>query len=127
MDELRRVAFQSIGRACGFAGFAILCVMIGLSYDPLIAARAGGIFTTMTTVVLLLKARQALTRDVRRSEMWLMLDERDRPSAEYAQWAGATVLRDAYLWFAQYAAGVSIVLWTLALLLSLAGITASVP
>lgn len=121
MEQLRRLAFLSIGRACGFAGFAILCVMIGLSYDPLMAARVGGIFTTMMTVILLIKARLALTRDVCRTEMWLMLEDGERPAREYAQWAGATVLRDSYLWFAQYAAGVSIVLWSLALVLSFAG------
>ena len=119
MDELRRMAFVSIGRACGFAGFAILCVMIGLTYDPLVAVRTGGILVTLTTVVLLLKARWALTQDIRRTEMWIMLDRDRRPAPEYAQWAGATVLRDAYLWFAQYAAGLSIVLWVTALILSL--------
>jgi type IV secretory pathway VirB3-like protein len=119
MEELRRLAFVSIGRACGFAGLAILCVMIGLTYDPLVAVRSGGILMTIATMVLLLKARGALSKDVRRTEMWIMLDEAKRPSAEYAQWAGATVLRDAYLWFAQYAAGLSIVLWSVALILSL--------
>ncbi len=119
MDELRRMAFVSIGRACGFAGLAILCVMLGLTYDPLVAVRSGGVLMTLVTVVLLLKARTALTQDVRRTEMWLMLDEGKRPAAEYAQWAGATVLRDTYLWFAQYAAGLSIVLWVTALLVSL--------
>jgi len=119
MDELRRMAFVSIGRACGFAGFAILCVMIGLTYDPLVAVRSGGILMTMVTVVLLLKARQALTRDIRHTEMWIMLEEDRRPAPEYAQWAGATVLRDAYLWFAQYAAGLSIVLWVVALIISI--------
>lgn len=126
MDELRRMAFVSIGRACGFAGLAILCVMIGLAYDPLVAVRSGGIFMTLATIVLLLKARQALTRDVRHTEMWLMLEEDRRPAQAYAQWAGATVLRDTYLWFAQYAAGLSIVLWLAALILSLArGMSAS--
>jgi len=48
-----------------------------------------------------------------------MLEEDRRPAPEYAQWAGATVLRDAYLWFAQYAAGLSIVLWVVALIISI--------
>lgn len=120
MDELRRLAFVSIGRACGFAGLAIFCVMVGLTFDPLVALRSGGILMTLATIVLLIKARGALTKDVRRTEMWIMLDESKRPASEYAQWAGATVLRDAYLWFAQYAAGLSIVLWLAALAMSLA-------
>ena len=119
MDELRRLALLSIGRGCGFAGLAIVCVMIGLTFDPVMALRSGGVLTMIVTVVLLIKARAALRQDVRRTELWIMLDEGKRPAAEYAQWVGATVLRDAYLWFAQYAAGISILLWSLALVLSL--------
>ncbi|MEJ8570988.1 hypothetical protein [Microbaculum marinum] len=119
MEDLRRMAFLSIGRGCGFAGLAILCVMIGLTFDPLIAVRSGAVLMTLSTMVLLLKARQALTQDVRRTEMWILLEEGRRPAPEHAQWAGATVLRDAYLWFAQYAAGLSVLLWTAALAISL--------
>lgn len=119
MEQLRRAAFLSIGRACGFAGFAVLCVMVGLSYDPLLAARTGGVLTTLTMAVLIFKSRQALYQDYRKTEAWLILEKKDAPPEAYAQWASATVLRDAYLWFAQYAAAVTIVLWATALVLSL--------
>ncbi len=121
MEELRKVAFQSIGRACGFAGLAIFCTLVGLSYEPLMAARAGGILMTLMTLVLLFKSHRALSQDYRRTEMWIMLDHDRRPPEAYAQWAASTVLRDAYLWFAQYSAGVAIVFWVIALALSLAG------
>jgi len=117
MQHLRRAAFLSIGRACGFAGLAVLCVMIGLSYEPLLAARTGAVLTTMITVVLIFKSRRALYQDYRKTEAWLLLDKKHAPPEEYAQWASATVLRDAYLWFAQYAAGMSILLWATAVLL----------
>lgn len=117
MDALRRAAFTSIGRACGFAGLAILCVMVGLSYDPAAAAASGGILSMLVVAVLLLKARWASTGDVRRTEMWLLLDKAQQPPAAAAQWAGATALREACLWFARYAAGVSAGLWALTLLL----------
>lgn len=118
MDNLRKVAFLSVGRACGFAGFAIVTLMMGLSFDPVISARAGAILTTLLTLVLLLKSRTVLSQNYKKTELWLMLKKDDAPPEAYAQWATSTVLRDTYLWFAQYAAGVAIVLWTMTLLLS---------
>ena len=95
--------------------------MVGLSFDPLMAARSGGVLATMITVVLIFKSRNALYQDYRKTEAWLILDTEDAPPEAYARWASATVLRDAYLWFAQYAAAVSIVLWAVATILSLFG------
>ena len=37
MEEIRRVAFESVMRACGFGSLAIFCVMVGLSFDPKLA------------------------------------------------------------------------------------------
>ena len=114
MEHLRQAAYVSIGRACGFAGLAVLCVVIGLSYDPLLAARTGGVLTTAMTAVLIVKSHYALYQDPRSTELWTMLDKQKLPPEPYARLAGSTVLRDAYLWFAKYAAGVSVVLWTIA-------------
>lgn len=122
MEHLRVVAYQSVGRACGFAGFAIVCVLIGLSFDPVAATRTGGALTLIMTVVLLLKAQYARSQNYRDTELWIMLDKEQRPPKRFAQWAASTVLRDAYLRFAQYAAAVSAVFWASALVLSLAGL-----
>ena len=121
MEHLRRIAFVSIGRACGFAALAIFCVMVGLSYDPVASARAGGTLTLLVTVVLIMKARGAPTRDYRRTELWLMLEKDERPPAAVAQAATGMVLRDTYFWFAQHTAGISVALWLLAALLALLG------
>lgn len=118
MENLRRAAFISIGRACGFAGLAIFCVMIGTSSNLLFAFRAGGIGMVLLTIILLIRARGALYQNHRDTEMWLILEDHQRPPEAYARWAATTVLRDAYLWFAQYAAGLSILLWVCALLIS---------
>ena len=32
MEEMRRIAYETVLRACGFASLAIFCVMIGLSF-----------------------------------------------------------------------------------------------
>lgn len=101
MERLRALAFQTIGRGVGFAGLAIFCVMVGLSFDPLMAVRSGGVLSLLLLTVLLMKARTALTADHRETEMWLCLDRSEKPAEAYAQWAAATVLREAYFWFAR--------------------------
>ena len=70
--------------------------------------------------VLVFKAYEARTKDHRRTEMWLYLPEESRPPKAYAQWASATILRETYLRFAQWTAGVAAAIWALALLFSLA-------
>jgi hypothetical protein len=111
---MRKAAFESVSRGCGFAFLGIACVMMGMS-DPRTIFQAGGIMTLIMTLVLLMKARRALTKDYKRTEMWLLLPKDYRPPERYAQWAASTVLRDAYFTFAKYTAFTSIVMWLIAL------------
>ena len=123
MERLREVAFLTIGRAVGFGGLAIFCVMAGTAFDPLLAVQAGGFGVLIILAVLLLKARLALTADHRKTEMWLYLKKDERPAESYAQWAASTVLRDTYLFFARWMAFLAVVFWTLAVLMPIFGIT----
>ena len=118
---MRRIAYETVLRACGFASLGIFCVMIGMSFDPRLAFQAGGFLTTIMAFILILKAREALTKDFRRTEMWLYIDKDFRPPEAYAQWASSTVLRDAYLTFAMWTSLISITMWGLALVFSLVG------
>ena len=34
MEDMRRIAFETVLRACGFGSLAIFCIMIGLSFEP---------------------------------------------------------------------------------------------
>jgi hypothetical protein len=122
MEQMRRIAFETAMRACGFASLGIFCVMVGLSFDPHAAFQAGGFLTILMTLVLIVKAREARTKDYRRTEMWLYLPKEHRPPAAHAQWASATVLRETYLVFAHWTAGVAIAMWVLALLLLAVGL-----
>jgi hypothetical protein len=124
MEELRKAAFISVARGCGFAMLAIICVMVGMSFNPRAMFQGGGILTLLTTFILILKARNALTRDYKRTEMWLILPKDFRPPERYAQWVTATVMRDAYFTFAQYTALLSIAMWIIALIIGLAGVEA---
>ena len=85
MEEMRRIAYETVLRACGFASLAIFCVMIGLSFLPRSAFQAGGFLSMVMTLVLVLKAREARTKDHRRTEMWLYLPKESRPPQAFAQ------------------------------------------
>jgi len=127
VEQMRRVAYETVLRACGFASLAIFCVMIGMSFMPRLAFQAGGFLTTVMAAILVLKAFEARTKDYRRTEMWLYLEKDQRPPATYAQWASATVLRETYLTFAQWTAAISIVMWVLALVFALFGFGSELP
>jgi hypothetical protein len=119
---MRRIAYECVLRACGFASLAIFCVMIGMSFAPRAAFQAGGFLTTIMALVLILKARYALTQNYRKTEMWLYLPKDFRPPEAYAQWASATVLRDTYLTFALWTTVIAIAMWVIALVISIIGL-----
>lgn len=122
MQEMRRIAYETVQRACLFGSLAIFCVMVGMSFEPRLAFQAGGTLTAIMAVILMYKAREALTKPYRKTELWLYLPEELRPPAAQAQWASATVLREVYLTFALWTSAISIAMWVLALLFRLFGI-----
>lgn len=121
MELMRRLAYESVLRACGFGSLAIFCVMIGMSFEPRLAFQAGGFLSAMMALILIWKAREALTKDYRKTEMWLYLPKDLRPPETYAQWASSTILRDTYLTFAMWTSVISIAMWVIALFFSLIG------
>ena len=60
MDAIRRAAFVSVSRACGFCALAILCVMLGFAYDPQRSAQAGSLLFFALSLGLIWKAQLAL-------------------------------------------------------------------
>ena len=121
MEHMRRIAYETILRACGFGALAIFCVMTGMAFHPKLAFQAGGFLTMIMAFILILKSREALTKDYRRTEMWLYIEKDFRPPEAYAQWASATVLRDTYLTFALWTSLISIAMWVIALIFMLLG------
>jgi hypothetical protein len=122
MEEMRKIAFETVQRACLFGSLAIFCVMIGFSFEPRLAFQSGGTLTTVMALILIYKAREALTKDYKKTEMWLYIEKDFRPPEAYAQWASSTVLRDTYLTFALWTSAIAIAMWVVALLFSLAGL-----
>ena len=121
MERMRRVAFQTVQRACLFGALAIFCLMVGLSYELRLAFKAGGTMTILMAGILIYKAREARTKPYRKTEMWIYLPKELRPPEAYAQRVSATVLRETYLNFALWTSAVAVAMWAIALLLSLAG------
>lgn len=119
MEPLRRAAFAAASRAFGFSGLAIFCSMIGMSFDPVTAARTGGTMMTLLTVAYLIMAYRTFRDDYRRTEAWIILSEKERPAAAAAATVVANVRREAFLWFARLGAVLSVALWSVALLLRL--------
>jgi hypothetical protein len=122
MGEIRRAALECALRGCGFASLAIFCVMFGLSFEPALALKTGGVLTALVTAILILKSQQARTQNFKRTEMWLRLPKEARPPEGQAQQIVSTVLREIYLTLALWAAAIAAVLLALALLLNIAGI-----
>jgi hypothetical protein len=121
MEHMRRIAFETVMRACSFASLAIFCVMVGMSFNPRLAFQAGGFLTILMSLVLIIKAYEARTKPYRRTEMWLYLPKELRPPEAYAQWASSTVLRETYLIFARWTAAIAIAMGVLALLFAFIG------
>jgi len=122
MEEMRRVAFETVQRACLFGALAIFCIMVGMSFEPRLAFQTGGTLTTLMVGILLYKAREARTKPYRKTEMWLYLRKEARPPEAHAQWASATVLRETYLSFALWTSAIAVAMWVIALALSSAGL-----
>jgi hypothetical protein len=122
MDKMRQVAFLSVQRACLFGALAVFCLMVGLSYEPRLAFKAGGTATVLMTAILVYKAREARTKSYRKTEMWLLLPKDSRPPEAYAQRLSSTVLRETYLNFALWTSAIAVAMWIIALALALAGL-----
>lgn len=120
MEAIERAANVSVARACGFCALAIICFMVGFSYEPHLAARAGGLFSFAVTLVLVFKAMMAPRQPYRSTETWIMLPDSERPAPAIAQAVIGTTLRWVFLKYARYAAAVTVVLLAAAVMLAMA-------
>jgi hypothetical protein len=104
MDHLRRLAWVSVARGCGFGTLAVFTAMIGLVMTPGIALDVGGLGFLLMAVILMVKADRSGTISHKRTEVWLMLHENERPPAEVASVVIRRVRRDVMLQFAYVSA-----------------------
>lgn len=118
---VEKAARLSVGRAMGFTVLAIGTFMIGMSGDPQLCFKTGGLLALLTTAILLLKASWVLSQPYKSTEVWLLLRKEDRPAEDLARDLIPGVLRDLYLHFAEHGAMAAVVLLGVAFLLGLAG------
>ncbi|MGB7205387.1 MAG: hypothetical protein WBD37_07930 [Anderseniella sp.] len=107
-NPVETAAFVSVGRACGFAGLGVLCFVLGLSFEPVLAAKTGCLLTLAICLFLLSRAWWVHRQPYKKTETWLILSQGDRPRAEVAQQLVSTALRQAYLYFAQKASFIAL-------------------
>ena len=119
IQTIEELAEISIARGCGFAALAIATLVVGLSWDMVLAAKTGGLLALLVCGVLVGKAWRAIGRPVAKTELWLMLNRSERLNAAYAQRVIGSVLRTCYLRFALHAACLSASLLALSLSLQL--------
>ena len=119
LQQIEEVAEICVARACGFAALAILTLILGLSWNMTLASKIGGLLMLAACLVLILKARNAVTRPVQRTELWMTLDPRWRPAPAFAQRMLGETLRVCYFRFALQASFLSAALLSISLVLSL--------
>lgn len=130
MDVIRVLADLSIRRACGFAGLGIGVMMLALSFDVVLACRAGAGLTALLCLGLVGAAWRAPRRDVRRTELWALLAgttgelARRLPPARAQELLGS-LLQERLLWHAERVGVIALALWLVtgvaALLLAILG------
>jgi hypothetical protein len=120
MDVMEAVTDRCIRRALGFAGLAVVTVMLALSFDLVLAMRSGANLLALTAVAMLLAAWYAPRRDMRFSETWAAFTDlrpefgRRRPGKEMQRQLRET-MRRRLLWHAERVGLVALVLWVAAL------------
>lgn len=119
MDRIRYMAELSIRRAIGFAGLAIGMVVLALSYDPVLALKTGSALLAIAAVILLWFSWQAPQRDVRGTEVWILLDFGPRPPDPKLQRVIGGILRDAYMRYCRYTGGTALAFWIFSLIATL--------
>lgn len=118
MERLEAMADLVIRRALGFAGLAILLVVLSLSFQLALALRSGAILVTLVWLILLLKLVYVPSQDMRQSEIWLMVAERHSPDALSMQAAMRNAFANRLRWHADRIGVFAISLWAFYLVVS---------
>lgn len=118
-DAIRQAAIMSTARGCGFAGLAIITAMMGFADDPANAFQFGGIAALLSAIVLIMKAWRAPYKPYKKTEVWLLLAQHDRPTDPYAQHLITMARIEAFYRFALICAVVAALFLALGPILSL--------
>ena len=121
MEHIEAFARLSVLRGAGFGLLAIVCFMFGLAGMPALSLKTGGVLCLLASFILILRAELADKRPYKRTEVWLMLDERARPPEAVAQQLIGGILRGVYQEFALHFARAAALALGVSLLINLLG------
>ena len=119
MDRIRYFAELSVLRALGFTGLGLGTLMLGLSFDPTLALKTAAVIMAITGLVLVIKSHNAVHRNYRRTELWILLGREIEFPEHRAQQILGTVLKDTYARYARLILAGALVSWLLSLLTGL--------
>ncbi len=120
LPEIERLAALVVWRAFGFCWLAVGTAMSGLLFDLSLACRTGALFAL--AIALAFQLRAATYHRIRRiteTEVWILLDERLRPSKATARGLIVRAMRLELTEKALYAAVAGAGLFAVSLLLRL--------
>jgi hypothetical protein len=127
MEKIREVAVFCIGRAVMFGSLAITCVMVGFSFNPVSAFRAGAMLTLLMAAILIWKAYAAVRQNPKSTEVWMYLDDKARPANEHSRFVFATIMRDVYGRFGQASLAVACLFFAISMIFVMFGFKAYQP
>ncbi len=127
MEKIREVAIFCIGRAVMFGSLAITCVMVGFSFNPVSAFRAGAMLTLLMAAILIWKAYAAARQNPKSTEVWMYLDQKARPANEHSRFVFATIMRDVYARFGQASLAVACLFFAISIIFVMFGFEAYQP
>lgn len=118
MEILQTLADLSIRRACGFAALGIAVVMLALSFDLVLAFRSGAVLTSVLCVIVWAMAWWSPRRDMRSTELWMLLSHERLyltrgAQAPHTMALARQVLRDRLTWHGERIAVAAMGLWLL--------------
>jgi hypothetical protein len=103
-EHVRRYAFLSVARGCGFGALTIVTAMAGSAFDLAIALKVCGFGFLLMCFVLIIKAARADQVPMKRTEVWIMMEPAERPPEKLAAVWIAAARREALYRFAHASA-----------------------
>lgn len=103
-EHVRRYAFLSVARGCGFGALTILTAMVGSAFDLSLVLRVGGFGFLLMCFVLIFKALRVDAVPMKQTEVWIMMNPAERPPEKLAAVWIAAARREALYRFAYISA-----------------------
>jgi hypothetical protein len=119
MGAFHRFAITTTARDSAFVGVAAATLMLAFSFAPALALVIGADIALAFAICLVLRAACLSDDGIERTEVWRILEPRERPLGDAGRRLARDDLQDVLLRFAEAASAVAILLYTASLSISL--------